>query len=62
MELKNVPEYAHHYEFMVCREYDGALWFYGAYSDAWKAEQVCHEIENGIIVHNVRIQGYAESL
>lgn len=58
MELKNVPEYAHHYEFMVCRKVDNELWFWGAYSDVWKAEKACKELEDGIIVHNIRISGY----
>ena len=58
MNLINAPEYASHYEFVVAREIDGDFWFWGAYSDGFKAEQAALEI-GGIIVHNVRIQGYA---
>lgn len=56
MEIKNMPVYANDYEFIVCREVDGALWFFGAYSDGFKADQVATEI-GGIILHDVRIQG-----
>lgn len=56
MEIKNMPTYANDYEFIVCREVDGALWFFGAYSDGFKADQVATEI-GGIILHDVRIQG-----
>jgi hypothetical protein len=55
--LENVPEYANHYEFIVVRFVDGAYWFWGAYADGFKAEQVALEVD-GVIVHNVKIQGY----
>jgi hypothetical protein len=57
MEIKNMPEYANHYEFVVAREVEGDLWFYGAYRDGFKADQVAVEI-HGVVIHNVRIQGY----
>ena len=57
MTINNMPEYATHYEFVVVRNVEGELWFYGAYRDGFKAEQVAQEI-HGVIVHNVRIQGY----
>ena len=57
MKINNMPEYANHYEFVVVREVEGKLWFYGAYRDGFKAGEVASEIR-GIIVHNVRIQGY----
>ncbi len=57
LEINNKPEYADHYEFMVARQIDGKLWFYGAYRNGFKAYQVAAEID-GIVVHNVRIQGY----
>ena len=55
--INNMPEYANHYEFVVVRNVDDQLWFYGAYSDGFKADEVAHEV-GGLIVHNVRIQGY----
>lgn len=56
IKINNEPEYAKNYEFVVAREVDGEFWFYGAYTDGWKAERVATEIY-GIIFHNVRIQG-----
>lgn len=55
--INNMPEYASHYEFVVVRNVDDQLWFYGAYSDGFKADEVAHQV-GGLIVHNVRIQGY----
>ena len=57
MKLVNVPENAKKYEFIVARECGDCLWFYGAYKDGFKADQVAYEI-GGVVVHNVRIQGY----
>lgn len=54
--INNMPEYAKDYEFIVAREVDNEYWFYGAYVNGFKAEQVAVEI-NGVIFHNVRIQG-----
>ena len=57
IKINNMPEYAKHYEFVVVRNIDGQLWFYGAYSNGFKADEIAHEI-GGLIAHNVRIQGY----
>lgn len=57
LNLMNAPESASHYEFVVAREIDGDFWYWGAYSDGWKADQVAYEI-GGVVIHNVRIQGY----
>ena len=57
MNLMNAPEYADHYEFVVAREIDGDLWFWGAYADGFKADKVAYEI-GGVVIHNMRIQGF----
>lgn len=57
IKINNKPEYADHYEFIVVRNVDDQLWFYGAYSNGFKADKVAHEI-GGLVIHNVRIQGY----
>lgn len=57
LKINNKPEYADHYEFIVARKVNGELWFYGAYSNGFKADQIASKI-SGIIIHNVRIQGY----
>lgn len=56
MEIKNKPEYADNYEFIVASICDGEYWFYGAYTNGFKAEQVAIAID-GVVFHNVRIQG-----
>ena len=55
--IHNLPEYANHYEFIVARKVDNEFWFYGAYKNGFKAEDIALEI-GGVIFHNVRIQGY----
>ena len=55
--LVSAPDYAYKYEFIVARECGNRLWFYGAYKDGFKADQVASEI-NGVVIHNVQIQGY----
>ena len=57
IKVNNMSETANHYEFVVARECDGELWYWGAYRHTWDAEAAAHEI-GGIIIHNVRIQGY----
>ena len=56
MFIYSKQEYADNYEFIVAREVNDEFWFYGAYTNGFKAEYVAKEI-NGIIFHNVRIQG-----
>lgn len=56
IKINNEPDYAKDYEFVVARKVDGELWFWGAYADGFKAEQAALEID-GVIFHNVRIQG-----
>ena len=55
--INNQPEYASHYEFIVARFVDGEYWFWGAYTDGYKADTVATAIA-GVVIHNVRIQGY----
>jgi hypothetical protein len=55
--INNKPNYAEDYEFIVARYVDGEYWFYGAYSDGFKADNVASEIGEAVVFHNVRIQG-----
>ncbi len=55
-KINNKPAYADNYEFIVARKINGEYWFYGAYTNGFKADYVASEI-NGIIFHNVRISG-----
>lgn len=56
-KINNLPASANHYEFVVARLVDDELWYYGAYRDGFHADQVAYSV-GGIIIHNVRIQGY----
>lgn len=56
LNVMNAPADAFDYEFVVVREIDGDYWFWGKYTDGFKAEQAALEID-GLIIHNVRIQG-----
>lgn len=56
LNIINAPDDAFDYEFVVAREVDGDLWFWGKFTDGFKAEQVALEV-GGLIIHNVRIQG-----
>ena len=57
LTILNAPDDAFNYEFVVVREIDGDLWYWGRYADGFKAEQTALGI-GGIVIHNVRIQGY----
>ena len=56
IKIQNEPAYAKDYEFIVARECDGEYWFWGAYEQGHIAERAALEID-GIIFHNVKIQG-----
>lgn len=45
MTINNIPEYATYKLFIVARESDGELWFWGAWDDEDKANEVALEIE-----------------
>lgn len=44
LEIKNTPEYAEDYRFIVYRMCKGERWFWGAFADGGKAAQVATEI------------------
>ena len=53
INIHNMSANAHNYEFIVARFCEGDWWFYGAYNNGWKAEQVAIEVD-GMVFHNVR--------
>ena len=57
IKIHNMPDYAKDYEFLVVRVVNGEYWFYGAYTNGFLADNIAVEIKNGVVVHNVRIQG-----
>ena len=51
--IKNMPAYAAKYRYIVARrasDWDD-LWFYGAWDDAEKAQEVAKEID-GVVIEN----------
>lgn len=42
--IKNVPQYAHEYRFIVYRIVNGECWFWGAWNDAGKAVSAAKDI------------------
>ena len=55
--INNKPASADNYEFIVARRVDNEFWFYGAYSDGFKAGNVASELSDAVVFPNVRIQG-----
>lgn len=51
MKINNVPAYVTEKPFIVARNIDGSLWFYGAYDTAGKANEVAVEVD-GIVIDN----------
>lgn len=45
----NLPESALDYRFAVARDEDGSLWFWGAYDDRDKANNIAEEVD-GVVV------------
>lgn len=52
MAIQNVTEYAKNYKYIVARRVDGELWFWGAWNDRNKANDVAEELVNGVVVVN----------
>lgn len=57
MDIRNMPAEASNYEFVVAIPNADHYTFLGMYADGHKAEKVALEY-GGIVIHNVRIQGY----
>lgn len=60
MDIRNMPAEASDYEFVVAIPNADHYTFLGMYADGHKAEKVALEY-GGIVIHNVRIQGYQPS-
>ena len=52
MTIQNVPEYAKNYKYIVARRVDGELYFWGAWNDKDKANNISHELGDGIVIIN----------
>ena len=47
--INNLPNYAKDYDFIVARNCDGELWFYGAYKTVEKAVEVAVAVDGHVI-------------
>ena len=52
-KINNLPAYANEYAYSVARFVDDELWFYGAYENENRADEVANEI-NGIVIENTK--------
>jgi len=49
--INNLPTYANEYKYIVARRIDGELWFWGAWNDRNKANEVALEIEGEVVTN-----------
>ena len=57
MDIRNMPAEAAYYEFVVAIPNADHYTFLGMFADGYQAEKMALEY-GGIVIHNVRIQGY----
>ena len=60
MIIRNMPDNAMEYEFIVAIPNGGHYTFIGMYADGHVAEKTALEY-GGVVIHNVRVQGHQES-
>ena len=48
--VKNLPEYANEYKYIVARQIDGDLWFWGAWNNMKKAINAAEEIGGKVVI------------
>lgn len=59
-DIENCPAEAWNYEFIVCDAREDGLVYNGCCRSAYNAEEMAHGLNNGVVIHNVRIQGYQD--
>lgn len=59
-DIENCPAEAWNYEFIVCEIRDDKLVYNGCCRSAYNAEEMARGLNYGVVVHNVRIQGYKD--
>lgn len=47
--INNLPDYYSDYEYIVARDIEGELWYWGAYHDQDRANNIAEDI-NGVVV------------
>ena len=51
--INNLPTYANKYKYIVARRVDGELWFWGAWNDRNKANEVAIEIGGEVVTNKL---------
>lgn len=51
-QINNYESYADQYKYIVARRVGGELWFWGAWNDRDKANDVAEELGNGVVLVN----------
>lgn len=59
-DIENCPAEAWNYEFIVCEIRDDKLIYNGCCRSAYNADEMARGLNNGVVIHNVRIQGYRD--
>lgn len=49
--INNLPTSANNYKYIVARRIDGTLWYWGAYNDPDKANNVALEIGGEVVAN-----------
>lgn len=57
MKIFNCPNEAWDYEFIVVKKVGGDFFYICHTADGFKADKTANEYLNGIVIHNVKIQG-----
>ena len=50
-KINNLPSWVNADNYVVCSMVDGELWFYGAYNNKEKAEEVAEMYDDLTIIH-----------
>lgn len=54
--IKNIPAYAHDYDFIVARNIDGDFWFWGAYATYDEAVRASAQVADSDVFRTSSIQ------
>ena len=57
MRIKNCPSEAWNYEFIVVNRIENEYEYVTHTTDGFLADSLANDLKNGVVVHNVRIQG-----
>ena len=52
--VKNLPEYANKYKYIVASQIDGDLWFWGAWNNMKKAINAAEKIGGKVVMNNLK--------